>query len=120
MSWTLSWCLATNLPDREITLRYYRRRIWTEELHVNLKKQGFDLESPMSHDFLRLSRLTLAVASLYVWLISVGSRTILAGLRHIVDRIDRRDLSIFQIGLHFIQRRLTNGLSVCIPLCTYL
>jgi hypothetical protein len=114
------WCLATNLPDRTMALKYYRRRMWTEEMFGDMKKHGFDLESTMLRDFLRLSRLTLAVALLYVWLISVGSRTIHAGLRHLVDRNDRRDLSIFQIGLRFIQRRLTNELSFSIPLCTYL
>jgi hypothetical protein len=114
------WCLATNLPDLEMTLRYYRRRMWAEEMHGDLKKHGFDLESTMLRHFLRLSRLTLAVACLYVWLISIGGRTIHQGLRHLVDRIDRRDLSIFQIGLRFIQRRLTNALSVSIPLCSYL
>jgi hypothetical protein len=114
------WCLATNLPDLEMALRYYRRRMWCEEMHGDLKKHGFDLESTMLHDFLRLSRLTLAVAFAYVWLISVGGRTIHQGLRHLVDRNDRRDLSIFQIGLRFIQRRLTNALSIQIPLCSYL
>jgi hypothetical protein len=114
------WCLASNLPDREMTLHYYRRRMWTEELHGDLKKHGFDLECTMLHDFLRLSRLTLAVAFLYVWLISTGSGTIHQGLRHLVDRNDRRDLSIFQIGLRFTQRRLTNALSVHVPLCSYL
>jgi len=114
------WCLATNLPDREMTLRYYRKRMWTEELHGDLKKHGFDLESTMLHDFLRLSRLTLAVAFLYVWLISVGGYTIHVGLRHLVNRHDRRDLSIFQIGLRFIQRRLTNDLSIQVLLCSYL
>ena len=74
----------------------------------------------MLHDFLRLSRLTLAVALLYVWLISVGVRTIHQGFRHLVDRNDRRDLSIFQIGLRFIERRLTNAFSISVPLCTYL
>ena len=111
------WCLATNLPDREITLRYYQRRMWAEEMHGDLKKHGFDLEHTMLRDFMRLSRLMLAVALLYVWLISIGGRTIHQGLRHLVDRNDRRDLSIFQIGLRFIQRRLTNALSVSVPLC---
>jgi hypothetical protein len=114
------WCLATNLPDRVMALRYYRRRMWAEEMHGDFKKHGFDLESTMLRDFLRLSRLTLAIAYLYVWLISIGGRTIHIGLRHLVDRMDRRDLSIFQIGLRFIQRRLTNALSVHIPLCSYL
>jgi len=114
------WCLATNLPDRQMTLDYYRRRMWTEEFHGDIKKHGFDLESTMLQDFLKLSRLTLAVAFLYVWLISAGGDTIHRGLRHLVDRHDRRDLSIFQIGLRFIQRRLTNGLSVKVPLFSYL
>jgi len=114
------WCLATNLPDREMTLRYYRRRMWAEEMHGDLKKHGFDLESTMLRHFLRLSRLTLAVVCLYVWLISTGGRTIHQGLRQLVDRHDRRDLSIFQIGFRFIQRRLTNALAIPIPLCTYL
>jgi hypothetical protein len=114
------WCLATNLPDREMALRYYRRRMWTEEMFGDLKKHGFDLESTMLHSFLRLSRLTLAVAYLYVWLISVGGRTIHSGLRHLVDRNDRRDLSIFQIGFRFIQRRLINVFPITIPLCAYL
>ena len=74
------WCLATNLPDASLTLRYYRRRMWIEEMFADFKKHGFDLESTMLRNSPRLSRLTLAVAFLYVWLLSVGSRTIRAGL----------------------------------------
>ena len=110
------WCLATNLPHASLTLRYYRRRMWTEEMFADFKKHGFDLENTMLRNSPRLSRLTLAVAFLYVWLLSVGSRTIRAGLRHWVDRKDRRDLSIFQIGLRFIDRRLLNSLPFSLPL----
>jgi len=60
----------------------------------DLKKHGFDLESTMLRHVPRLSRLTLAVALLYVWLLSIGSQTVQAGLRHLVDRKDRRDLSL--------------------------
>jgi hypothetical protein len=112
------WCLATNLPDASLTLRYYRRRMWTEEMFADFKKHGFDLENTMLRNPPRLSRLTLAVAFLYVWLLSVGSRTIRAGLRHFVDRKDRRDLSIFQIGLRFIDRQLLNSLPFCLSLCS--
>jgi len=82
----------------------------------DLKRHGFDLESTHLRHFLRLSRLTLAVALLYVWLISTGSQAIKNGQRHWVDRAERRDLSIFQIGLRLIKRRLTNALSVSIRL----
>ena len=110
------WCLATNLPDATLTLRYYRRRMWIEEMFADFKKHGFDLESTMLRNSPRLSRLTLAVAFLYVWLLSVGSRTVRAGLRHFVDRKDRRDLSIFQIGLRYIDRCLLHSLSFSLPL----
>lgn len=73
----------------------------------------------MFHTFQNLSRLTLAVAYLYVWMISVGTRTIHAGLRHLVDRNDRRNLSMFQIGFRCVQRRLINALSIHVSLCTY-
>jgi len=113
------WCLATNLPDLPTALHFYKRRMWIEEMFGDMKKHGFDLECSMLHSFLRLSRLTLAVAFLYVWLVSSGGRTIHQGLRHLVDRKNRRDLSIFQIGLRFIERRLVNAASIYISLSTY-
>jgi hypothetical protein len=114
------WCLVTNLPDRHLTLQAYARRMWTEEMFGDLKRHGFDLESTMLHHADRLSRLTLAVVLLFVWSISIGGRTIHEGRRHLVDRHDRRDLSIFQIGLRFIERQLTNSLPIHLSLCTYL
>jgi len=113
------WCLATNLPDRGMALRFYRRRMWIEETFGDFKKHGFDLERTMLRHFERLSRLTLAVAFLYIWLISIGTRTIRNGLRSLVDRTDRRDLSIFQIGLRFVERCVINALTFRITLCSY-
>jgi hypothetical protein len=113
------WCLATNLPDRITALRFYRLRMWIEEMFGDFKKHGFDLEATRLRHFDRLSRLTLAVALLYVWLVSIGSRTIRDGLRALVDRTDRRDLCIFQIGLRFIERCVTNVLHFPITLCSY-
>ena len=113
------WCLATNLPDKQLALACYKRRPWIEEMFGDLKKHGFDLEATMLRSFLRLSRLTLAVAFLYLWAIATGTRTIRRGLRHLVDRNDRRDLSIFQIGLRFNERRLTNAQPISLPLCVY-
>jgi len=111
------WLLATNLPSRQATLRAYKRRMWIEEMFGDMKKNGFNLESTHLRHFLRLSRLTLAVALLYVWLVSTGARVIKNGLRRLVDRAERRDLSIFQIGLRSIERCLTNALSFSIRLC---
>jgi len=113
------WCLATNLPDKGMALRCYARRPWIEEMFGDFKKHGFDLERTKLCHFQRLSRLTLAVAILYVWMVSTGTRVVHSGKRHLVDRNDRRDLSIFQIGLRMIERCLTNTLSFRILLCSY-
>jgi len=113
------WCLATNLPDLQMALRAYSRRMWIEEMFGDFKKHGFDLESTMLRHADRLSLLTLAVAFLYVWLISIGTITTRNGWRHLVDRKDRRDLSVFQIGLRFIDRLLVNSKPFQVILCSY-
>jgi len=102
------WLLATNLPTQEAALKAYRVRMWIEEMFGDLKGHGFDLESTHLRHFLKLSRLTLAVVLLYFWLVAFGAHIIKVGLRRLVDRNDRRDLSIFQIGLRSLERRLTN------------
>jgi hypothetical protein len=114
------WCLATNIPDRKLVLQCYKRRMWIEEMFGDLKKHGFNLENTMLRTPEHLSRLTLVVAFLYDWLISAGAKVINIGLRHIVDRKDRRDLSLFQIGWRFIDRQLLRLLSFPLSLCTYL
>ena len=112
-----AWCLATNVPDPSLTVHYYRFRMWTEEMFGDFKKHGFDLERTMLRHIPRLSRLTLAVALLYVWLLSTGSLAIRSGFRHLVDRVDRRDLSLFQIGLRFIDRKLLQSIPFSVLLC---
>ena len=113
------WCLATNLPDSKIVLSYYKRRVWIEEMFGDMKKHGFDLESSMLRSFLRLSRLTLAVAFLYLWLIATGTYAIHTGKRHLVDVKSRRDLSLFQIGMRLIERAVTNAYLIRFSLCFY-
>lgn len=104
------WLLATNLTDRTTTLKAYAYRMWIEEMFGDFKSNGFDLEQTHLQHIARLSRLTLAVALLYTWLIDIGRKAIKNGLRNCVDRNERRDLSIFQIGLRLIEWRLTNSL----------
>jgi hypothetical protein len=115
----LPWLLATNLPDPRTVVRVYRRRMWIDESFGDLKGNGFDLESTHLRNFLRLSRLTLAVMLLYVWLIAVGTRTIKNGQRRLVDRNDRRDYSIFRIGCNLIERFLSNGQPLSFSLVFY-
>lgn len=102
------WLLVTNLPTPRDAYRAYRRRMWIEEMFGDLKGHGFDLESTHLRHFMRLSRLTLLVALLYTWLVTRGSQAIKWGQRRLVDRPDRMDLSVFQIGLGIFERYISN------------
>lgn len=113
------WLIATNLSSKKAVLAVYKRRMWIEAMFADFKKQGFDLESTHLRHFLRLSRLTLAVVLLYLWLVAFGSQIVKNGQRRLVDRNDRRDLSIFRIGFDSIDRRLTNQESFAIRLMPY-
>ena len=113
------WLLATNLSSLREALRAYKRRMWIEEMFGDFKGHGFNLEDSHLKHFLRLSRLTLAVVLLYVWLVASGSSTIKNGKRSLVDRTDRRDFSIFRIGYNIIERRLTNSQPLLMKLVPY-
>lgn len=69
--------------------------------------------------FIRLFLFTLAVAFLFVRLV-YGAKTVHAGLHHLVNHNERRDLCVFQFGLRFIERRVINGLSFSLSLCNFL
>ena len=75
----------------------------------DFKGHGFNLEDSHLRHTQRLSRLTLAVILLYVWLVAFGSRVIKNGLRSLVDRADRKDYSIFRIGYNMAERCLANA-----------
>jgi hypothetical protein len=106
------WLLSSNLPTQQQTLKAYRRRMWIEEMHGDLKEHGFYLEDSHLGSFSRLSRLTLAVVLLYLWLVWEGAKAIKHGHRRLVDRNDRRDLSLFQIGVRWMERLLLTDHSI--------
>ena len=78
-------------------------------LYGGLKGHGFDLEAMQIQRQDRLARLVLGVFYAYVWLIALGSSVVKRGLRHRVDRRDRRDKSYFRIGWDYFARRLCLG-----------
>lgn len=113
------WLLTTNLPQAQDALRAYRRRMWIEEMFGDWKGHGVNIEKTRLRHVYRLSRLTLAVALWYQWLVTEGSRTVKAGLRHLVDRKQRRDLSIFRIGMYMIDRLFALHAACTIHLIPY-
>jgi len=113
------WLLATNLTSPQAIRQAYRRRMWIDETFGDIKSNGFDLESTHIRHFLRLSRLTLAVVLLNVWLVAFCSQVIKSGQRYLVNRADRRDHSIFRIGRNMVERLLTQGSKLHISFILY-
>ena len=99
------WLLMTNLADARSALNAYRRRMWIEEMFGDWKGHGVDIETTHLRRIQRLSRLIFIVALWYFWLVTRGAQAIKSGARALVDRRDRRDLSVFRIGLYMIARR---------------
>ena len=104
------WLLASNLPTAREATACYKRRMWIEEMFGDFKGHGFDLESTHLQHILRLTRLVLAVALLYLWLMAYGVEVVKRGLRRLVDRNDRRDYSLFRLGCNMLERCLAQGL----------
>lgn len=101
-----AWWLATNLRSLRAAVRLYRRRMWIEAMFADFKRHGFDLEGSHLRSSKRLERLTLLVCLLYLWLIAVARHVEIAHLVDLVDRHDRRDLSLFRLGWDFVERCL--------------
>jgi hypothetical protein len=113
------WLLATNLPQAQTALSAYRLRMWIEEMFGDWKGHGVDIEKTRLQHMARLSRLTFAVALWYMWHVTEGSRAIKNGKRYLVDRKQRRDLSIFRIGLYMLDRCLALRAACTVHLIPY-
>ena len=113
------WLLMTNFIDGRSALKAYRRRMWIEEMFGDWKGHGVDIEKTHLRYHARLSRLVFLVALWYLWLVARGTQTIKAGDRALVDRLDRRDLSVFRIGLYIIDRYMAQARLFAVRLAPY-
>lgn len=102
------WYIATDQPADHRTLLDYSRRMWIEEMFGDFEGSTFQLQLTRIYQPDRLSRLILALAIVYVWLMDTGAWMIKRGLRKLVDRTDRRDRSIPHLGRLWLRRCLTN------------
>ena len=114
------WFIVTDEDEADyLTLRTYSRRMWIEELFGDLEGGGFQLHRSRLYEPARLSRLLLAVCLAYLWLVHVGACVVKQGLRRLVDRKDRRDRSLVEIGRHWLRRCMTNGVVPRVGLIPY-
>ena len=94
--------LLSNLADPQAARDWYLRRGQIETFFSDQKSRGFRLEKSHLSDPTRLHRLLIAACLAYLWIVSLGARAIAERVVGWIHRADRCDLSLFQLGLRFL------------------
>lgn len=104
--------VMSDRPARPKRLREYGWRMSIEESFRDEQSGGFDLEHTRLQDPQRLERLLLAVAIATLWCHELGEYVLQdADLQAEVDAGgNKRELSLFQLGLRFLKRCLALAL----------
>ena len=76
------------------------------------KSRGFHIHKSHISDVQRLSRLLIAACLAYLWVVYLGSVCEKEQWRHIIHRRTRCDLSLFQLGLRFLEYLLNEEMSI--------
>lgn len=98
--------LVSNLTYIDEVCRWYAKRFRIETLFSDQKSRGFHLHKSHLSDPQRLSRLMMAAALAYLWLIFLGALAVREDWVKIIHRTDRCDLSLFQLGLALLKHFL--------------
>jgi hypothetical protein len=99
-------CLVSNLPAGEAPHLIYERRFWIETLFGSYKSRAFGLaRTHLTHPE-HIDRLVLAIAIATCVTLGLGTQLVLDRKTYLVDRSERRDLSLFQIGWRWLYRLL--------------
>jgi hypothetical protein len=107
--------LVSNLELAEEACFYYRLRFRIETFFSDQKSRGFYLHKSHLADPLRLSRLLIAACLAYIWLIYLGTLTNQRPLwRRAIHRLDRCDLSLFQLGRALLEHFLNANLPILV------
>ena len=98
--------LVTNLPSAEEATYWYQKRYRIETFFSDQKSRGFHIHQSHLSDPARLARLLIAACLAYLWIIYLGVTALREGHTDLIDRRDRHDLSLFQMGLRWLTHLL--------------
>jgi hypothetical protein len=108
--------LVTDLDFLYEARQWYRQRFGIETLFSDQKSRGFYLCHSRLSDPQRLSRLLIATCLAYFWMVCLGAQVLRSGWLGVIHRRGRCDLSLFQIGLLWLEHCLSEGKTVLVPL----
>lgn len=99
-------CLVSTFTTSAQPHLIYEKRFWIETLFGNHKSRGFQLARTHMTIPEHIDRLVLAIAIATCLVLGLGTHLILIQDTKQVDRADRRDLSLFQLGWRWFFRLL--------------
>jgi hypothetical protein len=108
--------LVSNLELPEEALHFYRQRFQIETLFSDQKSRGFCVGHSHLSAPERLERLLIAVCLAYVWLVCLGAQVKAQRRVGLIHRRHRCDLSLFQLGLLWVEHCLNEGAPIPVPL----
>ena len=105
--------LVTNMACSEEACAYYRRRFRIETFFSDQKSRGFNLHKSHQADTTRLKRLLIPACLAYIWMIFLGEMVEQdTAVMKQIHRADRCDLSLFQLGLRYLEYLLNYDLRI--------
>ena len=106
--------LLSNLELGEEAVYWYKKRFQIETFFSDQKSRGFGRDKSHLSDPDRLARLLMASCLAYIWIVCLGVRVVRSGNLPLIHRKTRCDLSLFQIGLLWLDYCLNEGLPLLI------
>lgn len=104
--------LVTNLELAQEACQLYARRMRIETFFSDQKSRGFGLHKSHLHDPVRMARLLIATCLAYIWIIYLGTYCLQHQAHKLIHRTHRCDLSLFQLGLDFLDYLLNEAHSI--------
>jgi hypothetical protein len=103
------WFIVSTEPASPHILTLSAKRFWIDETLRDFKGYGFHFNQTDRHHPDRLVRVVLMSALACWWVLSLGIWLHRMGIRREVDRAKHPRLSLFQLGLRYINRLLNIG-----------
>lgn len=106
--------LVSNLALWQEAVYWYKKRFQVETFFSDQKSRGFGLAKSHLSDPRRLERLLIATCLAYIWIVCLGVAAVRRGQLRRIHRTNRCDLSLFQIGLLWLEHCLNEGLPLLV------
>lgn len=108
--------LVSSLDFAHEAAAWYKKRYRIETFFSDQKSRGFYLCHSHIRAPDRLSRLMMATCLAYYWVVCLGAQVVRQGWQAVIHRAGRCDLSLFQLGMHWLEHCLNEEWAVPTPL----